>query len=199
MLAAVALLFQTLVHLGEGHILFTGSDEGGDAPLQIGVLIHGQSALADKSAAGKHLTADPQQLLAQILRRKVGDAFGGSGKGAGEFAHWGGGAQRVADDRIVLTLRGHVHPSTHSSSAPRRVAILVRQHTAVAGGKTVQHRAQKRTPSRLSGFIGGINEIQPRLQLQRCVIQFAESRRHTVDAQNQHLLWVHILYMYSIT
>lgn len=61
--AAVQLLFQALVGLGEGGILLAGGDEGGDAPLQLGALAHGQRILTDESAAFPHVTGDAQQLL----------------------------------------------------------------------------------------------------------------------------------------
>ena len=85
-LAAVQLLFQAVVGLGVGGVLLTGGDQGGDAALQLGVLVHGQSVLADKGAALKHLPGHAQQHLAGVLAGNARNGRAGTGIGAGKLA-----------------------------------------------------------------------------------------------------------------
>ena len=59
--SAVELLFQPPMHLREGEFLLARGNEGGNAPLQLCVLIHRQCAVANEGAAGKDLLSHPQQ------------------------------------------------------------------------------------------------------------------------------------------
>ena len=84
--AAVQLLFQAVVGLGVGGVLLAGGDQGGNAALQLSVLVHGQSVLADKGAALKHLPGHAQQHLAGVLAGNARNGRTGTGVGAGKLA-----------------------------------------------------------------------------------------------------------------
>ena len=56
-----------------------------NAALQLGVLVHGQSVLADKGAALKYLPGHAQQHLAGVLAGNARNGRAGTGIGAGEF------------------------------------------------------------------------------------------------------------------
>ena len=58
----------------------------------------------------------------------------------------------------------HVHAALHGGAAPRREAVFVRQIAPFAGAQAVQHDPQEVAPCGFSGFVGGVNAVQPRLQ-----------------------------------
>ena len=158
--AAVELLLQPLVCLGVGGVLLTRGDEGGNAPLQLGVLLHGQRVLPDEGTAFKYLTRHAQQHLTRILRGDARHGRGGAGVGAGELAHRRGGAACLAQQGVALAARSDVHAAAQRCAAPRRIAVLVRHGAALAGGQAVQHGADERAPCGLAGFVRRVQQIQ---------------------------------------
>ena len=67
-----------------------------------------------------------------------------------------------------------VHAALHGRAGPGRIAVLVRQRPALAGGQAVQHGADKGAPGGLAGFVGSVQHIQPRRERQFAVVQAAE-------------------------
>ena len=87
MAAAVCLLFQGVGGFGIGGVLLAGCNEGGDAPLQTGILADGESRLTDEGAALKDLPADPQQGLAAGLACQLRNLVAGAGVDCLKFSH----------------------------------------------------------------------------------------------------------------
>ena len=88
----VQLLFQKNAHSSQSRsVLLAGGDQSSDAALQLGVLIHRQSILADEGAAQKHLPWNAQQILTGLGGGDAGDGVGGAGVGEMGITHGGGG------------------------------------------------------------------------------------------------------------
>ena len=172
--AAVQLLFQSLVGRGIGGVLLAGGDEGGDAAFQLGIMLYRQRILANKGAALKDLPRHTQQLLSRVQRGKSLHGGGGAGVGAGESAHRRGGAPCIPQQRVGVSVRQQIHPPLHGGAAPRRIAVLVGQRPAVAGGQAVEHSTNKGAPCGFAGFVGGADQIQAGMQAQLLLFQPAE-------------------------
>ena len=174
MAAAVQLPLQAVVGLGVGGVLLTGGDEGGNAALQLGVLLHGQGVLTDEGAALEHLPGHAQQHIAGVLAGDAGDGRGGAGVDAGEFAHGRGGAARLPQEGVIAVPGAQLHPSPEGRTVPGRVAVLVGHGAALAGGQTIQHGADESTPGGLAGFVGGVQQIQTGGQVKTAAVETAE-------------------------
>ena len=163
--AAVQLFFQSLLYLGVGNVLLAGGDEGGNTALQLCIAVHRQRALSDEGAALKHLTGYAQQRLAGVLAVDARHGGGGAGVGTGELPHRRVGAAGVAGQGKARAVAvRHLKLSPHGGAAPRREAVFVRQIAPFAGAQAVQHDPQEVAPCGFSGFVGGVNAVQPRLQ-----------------------------------
>ena len=162
--AAVQLLFQPVIAFGIGHVLLSRGQQGGDPALQLRVLADGQAALADEGAALEYLPGYAQQSLSQVLTVYLRHRLGRAGIGAGEILHGGVGAAGVPQHRPAPAVGFQVHPPLHGLPGPGGEAVLVRQGAALAGGQTIQHGADEAAPGGLAGFVGGIDQVQPRLQ-----------------------------------
>ena len=172
--AAVQLFFQSLVGLSIGGVLLAGSDQGGDAALQLSVMLYRQRILANKGAALKDLPRHTQQLLSRVQRGKSLHGGGGAGVGAGESAHRCVGTARVSQQGAGAAVRQQIHPPLHGGAAPRCIAVLVGQRPAVAGGQAVEHGTNKGAPCGFAGFVGGADQIQAGMQAQLLLFQPAE-------------------------
>ena len=172
--AAVQLLFQSLVGRGIGGILLAGGDEGGDAAFQLGVMPHRQRVLPDKGTALKDLPGYAQKLLTGVQRGESLHGGGGAGIGAGKPAHRRGGAARIPQQRVGVSVRRQLHAALHGGAAPWGIALLVGQRAAFAGGKAVEHGADKGAPCGLAGFVGGADQIQAGMQVQLLLLQPTE-------------------------
>ena len=187
--AAVELLFQAVPHLRIGRALLAGGDQGGDAALQLRVAVHGKGALPDKGTALENLAGDAQQRLAGVLAVDAGDGVGGAGIGAGEMAHGSVGTAGIAGQgQAHAAAVCDVHLSPHGGAAPRRKAVLVRQRAPVAGAEAVQHDPQEVAPGGFARFVGGIDAVQARLQLQGLILQFPECGAHFLNLHGAFLL-----------
>ena len=172
--AAVQLPFQAVVGFGVGGVLLAGGDEGGNAALQLGVLLHGQGVLTDEGAALEHLPGHAQQHIAGVLAGDAGDGRGGAGVDAGEFAHGRGGAARLPQEGVIAVPGAQLHPSPEGRTVPGRVAVLVGHGAALAGGQTIQHGADESAPGGLAGFVGGVQQIQTGGQVKTAAVETAE-------------------------
>ena len=127
-------------------------------------LADGQAALADEGAALEYLPGYAQQSLSQVLTVYLRHRLGRAGIGAGEVLHGGAGPAGVPQHRPALAAGFQVHPPLHGLPGPGGEAVLVRQGAALAGRQTIQHGADEAAPGGLAGFVGGIDQVQPRLQ-----------------------------------
>ena len=162
--AAVQLLFQPVIAFGIGHVLLSRGQQGGDPALQLRVLADGQTALADEGAALEYLPGYAQQSFSQVLTVYLRHRLGRAGIGAGEILHGGAGPAGVPQHRPALAACFQVHPPLHGLPGPGGEAVLVRQGAALAGRQAIQHGADEAAPGGLAGFVGGIDQVQPRLQ-----------------------------------
>ena len=138
--SAVELLFQPSLYLGIGDLLLARGNEGGDAPLQLRVLIHRQCAVANEGAACKDLLSHAQQHLSCVLLTDPCNGSGSAGIGTGEVSHGRSSPHGIAAQGDGLPLVGHkIHPAAHSPACPRGKPMLVCQRAAVAGIDAVEH------------------------------------------------------------
>ena len=98
----------------------------------------------------------------------------GAGVGAGESDHRCVGAARVSQQGAGAAVRQQIHPPLHGGAAPRRIAVLVGQRPAVAGGQAVEHGTNKGAPCGFAGFVGGADQIQAGMQVQLLLFQPAK-------------------------
>ena len=183
--AAVQLLFQPVIAFGIGHVLLSRGQQGGDPALQLRVLADGQAALADEGAALEYLPGYAQQSLSQVLTVYLRHRLGRAGIGAGEVLHGGAGPAGVPQHRPALAAGFQVHPPLHGLPGPGGEAVLVRQGAALAGRQTIQHGADEAAPGGLAGFVGGIDQVQPRLQPETVAPQPPVGGLHLKNVQEE--------------
>ncbi len=171
-LAAAALLLQALIALGEGHILLPGGDEGGDALFQLRALGHGQAALADVGAALIDAQGHARQYFAGLPAREEGAGGGRGGIGAGKLAHGGAGPAGGAAEGVGLLSLPELHRPGHGGPGPGGEAHLV--GVAAPAPEAVEHHPQELAPGGLAGLVGGIEDVQPRRQIQTGALELAE-------------------------
>ena len=189
--SAVELLFQPSLHLGIGDLLLARGNEGGNAPLQLRVLIHRQRTVANEGAACKDLLPHTQQHLACVLFADPRHGCGGAGIGAGEVAHGRVGPRCIAPQGDGLAFVSHkIHLAAHGPACPRGKPMLVRQRAAIPRVDAVEHHPQKVAPCGLARLIGGVNTVETRLQRQGVVLQFSESGVHFPNLHPRHLLGI---------
>ena len=197
---AVQLLFQGIGGLCIRGILLAGGDEGGDAALQSGVLGNGYAGLADKGAALVNLPADAQQRLAAVLARQTGETVAGPGVKGLEIAHGGGLAAGGPCQGQLVGSRTAVQTPAHGGAVPGGVTVFVRDEASLVSlpaVDAVEHGQEKGAPGGLACLVGGLNDIQAILQLQRAALQLAEGGGHAMDQQNDHS-HIHIKYITGV-
>jgi hypothetical protein len=141
-LPAVEPLLELPLHLGVGHVLLPGGDQGGDAGLQLRSGANGQStALTDEGGALIDLPAHPQQHLPAGVGGETGNGllrpriYGGEGA-EGHIAP----GPSADGDVPALPLQGDF--PLHGGAGPGLVAVLVGQvalSVPVPGVNAVEH------------------------------------------------------------
>ena len=171
-LPPVQLLFQSGRGFGVGGVLLTGGDQGGDAALQLGVLVHGQSVLADKGAALKNLPGDAQQNLAAVGSGQTGVFLSGAGVDGLKLPHGSSCPPGFPQQGQSLSAGDTVHPPLHRTSGPGSVAVFVGNEAGPVpfpAVDSIEHGGKKGTPGGFAGFVGGLENVQAVPQLQ-CLI-----------------------------
>ena len=152
----------------------TGGNQRGDALFQFGILINGQGVLPDKRAALKHGAGHTGQPLAGILAGHALYLCGGAGVCGVKPPHGRAAVYRVADQYQLLGSVSQFHTAAHGSAVPGNITVFIGQSAPLTGGQAIEHGTEKRQPSGFAGFVGGLNQVQTFLQLQRAIVQTAK-------------------------
>lgn len=190
--AAVELLFQRGGRLGKGYILLAGGEQRGDTSFQLRVPGDGQARLPDEGAALIYLPGHAQQRLAAVLAGEAGHDVPGTGIEGFEFPHGRALAPGGPHESNVPAIPAAVHPSGHEGTGPGGVAVFVRRGTGAVplpAVDAIEHGEQKRAPGGFPGFIGGLQDVQARLQLQCIVLKAAKRGGHALDQQKITPKW----------
>ncbi len=169
--AGVELLFQLTRRVGEGGVLLPGGNKGGDPPFQGGALVHRQPGLADIGAALEDILGNPQKGLPTAGGGEEVHRGGGVFIHGGESPHGGVGPGCAAGDGDLPLGQGEVYGAVHGAAAPGLVAPLVRSRSAVPGVQAVEHDPQEGGPGGFARLVGGLDDVETRLQVQRLVFQ----------------------------
>ena len=172
--AAVQRAAQELFAFYIRSILLAGGDKGHDALFQLGVLVHGQAALADKGAALKYAAGHTGEQLAGVLAGHALHLVGGAGVGCVKAAHGSAALDGVAHQNQIVLAVVHIDAALHGGSAPGSVPVFVGQRAPLAARQAVKHGPQKGEPGGFAGFVGGLDHIQPLLEIQGGIVEAAE-------------------------
>ena len=195
--AGVELLFEHGGGLGIGAALLAGGDERGDAALQLGAAVDAQAALADEGAALVDLARNAEERFAAACGAQAVHSLAAAGVDGGKAPHGAVCARGVALERNVPQRAGELQRALHRRERPRRIAVLVRKRPALAGGKPIEHGAQKGKQRRLAGFVRRFDDVEPFGKRKRGMRQLAEGRVQTAELHVPHLPFYGLLY-YSI-
>ena len=179
--AGVELLLQAVRGVGEAGALLAGGDEGGDALLQSAALVHREARLADEGAALVHVLRHAQEGLPAVRSGEPLHAVAGPGVDGGELPHGGVGPGGASGDGYLAPGGGRVHHPGHGAAGPGLIAALVRVGGAVLGAQAVEHHPEEGRPGGLAPLVGGVDDVQARLQVQRGVFQPPEGGGKSFD------------------
>ncbi len=172
-----------------------GGDQGVQPTAQGLVLGHRQIGMADEARPAEHRLLHAQEHLAAVGRGQLRHWQAG-GRFKGGKLPQGHPAAGGAEDGDVPALPVQIDPPLHGAARPGSVTLLVRQ--GVFGGfgpgvQAVEHGHQEGAPGALAPLVGSGEDVQPRLQGQRLMLQLAEGGRHLVNSHSRTSLPLRIL------
>ena len=151
------------------------------------VLGHRKIGKPYEAGAVKDTLLCPQKHLTAARGGKLRHCKAGFGFIGAEIPQ-GGAAFGFPLNGDVPPLPVQVDAAGHGNPRPGLVSLLVRQ--PVFGGfcpgvQPVEHGAEEGAPGGFAPFVGGVEDVQSRLQLQHGVLQLAEGGDHFVNSHGR--------------
>ena len=181
--AAVFQVLQLRRQPVSGAAFISGGHQRVQAAAQSLVLGHRQVRVADESRPAEHRLLHAQQHLAAVGRCQLAHGQARFRFIGPELSQWHP-ALGPALDGDVPAVPAQIDAALHGAAGPGSVVLLVCQRRPGGlgpGVQAIEHGDEKGAPGAFAPFVGGGDDIQPRLQGQRLMLQLAEGGGHSVN------------------
>ena len=171
------------MQLVAGTALVAGGNQIVQTAAQGIVLCYGQVCQLQKTGSGKHAAFHTQKRGATVCGIQLGDIDAGGGLIGAEFTE-DQAALGVPFDGDIPAVPVQVDAACHGSAGPWSVTLFVGKLCLGGSGlgvHAVKHVDKEGTPCALAPFVGGLNDVQSRLERQCFVFQLAEGGGHGID------------------
>ena len=165
----------------------SGGHQGIESAAQILVRRHRQIAEADEAGSAVDILLHPQQGLPTVGGGQLRDGNAGTRFIRPEFPQRDPALGGPLDGDVPA-LPMDIHPACHGASRPGSIVLLVGKGCLGALGpgiQAVEHGRQEGAPGTFAPLVGGMEDIQPRLQLQGLMLQLAEGGCHPVNSHGR--------------